>query len=297
MNRIWVILFLQLSMYAAFASDRNPVEMDLWPNGAPGVAGAQIETQTNDDYSVAKLYIYHPDRDKNTRAAVIVCPGGGYGMLAIGYEGHVYARWLADNGITGIVLKYRLPRGQHSVPLRDAQRAVRVVRSEAVNWGVNPSKIGISGFSAGGHLASTAGTHFDGGNSAAIDPIDRFGCRPDFMILFYPVITMKEEFTHTGSRRNLMGGEYNADLVNLYSNEEQVNRQTPPAFIITSDDDEMVLPRNSVEFYSALKRHNIPAVLYVIPDGGHGWGAEPEKPQFAEWSIPLKAWLKKTVLK
>jgi acetyl esterase/lipase len=288
--------FILICVMISNTSAQKFTEMDLWPQGAP--SGNDLPaTGTDNDYSYARLFIYLPSAQKNTKAAVIICPGGGYGGLAMDHEGHDYAKWLSDNGIAGIILKYRLPNKKHFIPLQDAQRAVSTVRSKAGEWNIDPGKIGISGFSAGGHLASTAGTHFNAGNPDASDPVEKISCRPDFMILFYPVITMKEEFTHLGSRRNLLGEGYNAELVRLYSNETQVTAQTPPTFLITSDDDRGVVPRNSIEFYSSLKKYNIPAVLYVIPDGGHGWGTNPSKTQYLEWSVPLKAWLDKVVLK
>ena len=295
MRYFFTFIFVQV-IFGCLCFAQQPIEIDLWPDGAAESNGL-LKNENGDDYSIAKLYIYRPDKQKNTQAVVVICPGGGYVMLAMDHEGHDYARWLSDNGMTAVILKYRLPNKNHFIPLKDAQRTLRLIRSKAKEWDIDPAKVGISGFSAGGHLASTAATHFDTGNASASDPIDRLSCRPDFAILFYPVITMKEEFTHQGSRRNLMGNSYNADLVKLFSNEEQVTGQTPPTFLITSDDDKGVLPRNSVEFYAALKRNNVPAVLYVIPDGGHGWGTHPSKPQYPEWSVPLKAWLEKTVLR
>ena len=294
MKRFFLILIQ--AAFCCLCSCQQPVEMELWPDGAPESNGL-TKNERGDDYSIAKLYVYRPIKLKNTRAAVIICPGGGYGSIAMSHEGHDYARWLSNNGITAVILKYRLPNKNHFIPLKDAQRAIRTVRAKATDWDIDSDKVGISGFSAGGHLASTAATHFDEGNSSASDPIDRYSCRPDFAILFYPVITMKEEFTHLGSRNNLMGDGYNAKLVHLYSNEEQVTAQTPPTFLITSDDDKTVVPRNSIEFYSALKHNNVTAVLYIIPDGGHGWGTHPRSPQYIEWTVPLKAWLKKNFIK
>ena len=292
MKRFYLILIQAAICLSCFA--QQAIEMELWQGGAPESNGL-TKNEKGEDFSNAILYVYRTDQIKNTGAAVVICPGGGYGTLAMSHEGHDYARWLSGNGITAVILKYRLPNRNHFIPLKDAQRALRTVRANAAAWGIDPAKVGISGFSAGGHLASTAATHFDAGNPSASDPLDRLSCRPDFAILFYPVITMKEEFTHMGSRRNLIGDAYNAELVNLYSNEEQVSAQTPPSFLITSDDDKAVVPRNSIEFYLALKRNHVPAVLYVIPDGGHGWGTNPERPQYLEWSVPLKAWLEKTV--
>ncbi len=291
MKRILMLILLSATVCGTSFTQQF-TETDLRPGDK-----SLDNNKSADDYSRAKLYIYRADKQKNTKAAVVICPGGGYAGIAMDHEGHDYAKWLAGNGITAVILKYRLPREKHYIPLEDAQRTIRTVRASAKDWDIDPGKIGISGFSAGGHLASTAGTHFDNGNPSASDPIDRVGCRPDFMILFYPVITMKEEFTHLGSRRNLLGEGYNAELVKLYSNEEQITAQTPPTFLITSDDDKVVVPRNSIEFYSSLKCCGIPAVLYVIPDGGHGWGTNPSKSQYLEWSVPLKAWLEKVVLK
>jgi len=293
MKRFLIILLVQTTI-CCLCHSQQVLEMELWPGGAPENNGL-TKNERGEDYSIAKLYVYRPDQQKNTRAAVVICPGGGYARLAMDHEGHDYARWLTDNGITAVILKYRLPNKNHFIPLKDAQRALRTVRSKAGEWEIDPAKVGISGFSAGGHLASTAATHFNEGNASAADPLDRLNCRPDFAILFYPVITMKEEFTHMGSRRNLLGDGYNAALVRHYSNEEQVTAQTPPTFLITSDDDKSVVPRNSIEFYAALKRNNVPAVLYVIPDGGHGWGTNQAKSQYSEWSVPLKAWLEKTI--
>ena len=289
-----LIFFLFQATICSLCLAQQPIEMELWPGGVPESNGLSVN-ERGEDYSVAKLYVYRPNQQTNTRVAVVICPGGGYANIAMSHEGHDYARWLSDNGMTAVILKYRLPNRNHFIPLKDAQRALRTVRAHAKEWDVDSGKVGISGFSAGGHLAYTAATHFDAGNPSAVDPIDRLNCRPDFAILFYPVITMKEEFTHLGSRRNLLGDGYNAELVKLYSNEEQVTSQTPPTFLITSDDDKVVVPHNSIEFYSALKRNHIPAVLYIIPDGGHGWGTNPSQPQYPEWSAPLKAWLTKII--
>ena len=293
-KRFLLIYILALSTVCCSRFTQPPVEIDLWPGGAPESNGLTIN-ERGEDYSEAKLYIYRPRRQKNRRVAMIICPGGGYGSIAIRHEGHDYARWLVDQGITAVILKYRLPNEKHFIPLKDTQRALRTVRYHASDWNIDPEKVGISGFSAGGHLASTAATHFDAGNPSAADPLERISNRPDFAVLFYPVITMKEEFTHLGSQQNLLGGNHTAEMVHLYSNEEQVTEHTPPTFLITSDDDKVVIPRNSVEFYAALKRNNVPATLYIIPDGNHGWGAHPKSPQYLEWSVPLKSWLEKTV--
>ena len=289
-------IFLLLCLIASPGMAQQITELLIWPSGNPesnGITEAEVTLNNHvvKNITEAKLYVYTPDKSKNTGAAVIICPGGGYSGEAIFHEGHDFAKWLSERGITGIVLKYRLPNKNHFIPLKDAQRAIRTVRSKAKEWGIQPSRIGISGFSAGGHLASTAGTHFDNGNPSAGDPVERLSCRPDFMVLFYPVITMKEEFTHLGSRYNLIGEGYKADLVKLYSNEDHVTEQTPPTFMVLSDDDKAVVPRNSIEFYSSLKQNNVPAVLHILSSGGHGWGTNPSNARFNEWSVPLNTWL------
>ncbi len=291
-----ILYFLLGTMMMGIVSAQTPVEMPLWPSGAPESNNIkEAETTANNflrNISEGRLYIYHADKQKNTGVAVVICPGGGYVGESMWSEGHDFAKWFAQRGITAIVLKYRLPNKNHTIPLKDAQRAMRTVRANATEWGINPQKIGIAGFSAGGHLASTAGTHFDNGNPSASSSIDKASCRPDFMILFYPVITMKEEFTHMGSRLNLLGEGYKADLVHLYSNEEQVTAQTPPTFLILSDNDDAVVPQNSVEFYSALKKAKVPAVMYILSTGGHGWGTNPSNARYTEWSPLLENWLK-----
>jgi acetyl esterase/lipase len=206
------------------------------------------------------MKIFPADKGQNTGVAVLICPGGGYVKEAVLHEGTQFASWFAANGITAAVLKYRLPNKHHDIPLKDAQEALRILRKDAAKWGINPQKIGISGFSAGGHLASTLLTHFD------------TTCRPDFGILFYPVISMKEAVTHQGSRNNLIGNKYDEKLIRLYSNEKHVQKNTPSTLLILSDDDPTVAPANSILFYNALKANKIPAAIYIFPEGKHGWG-------------------------
>ena len=209
------------------AKKAEPERLKLWNGNAPMGDGK---------FEKAEAWITVHKPEKPNGAAVVICPGGGYGGLVTGAEGHGIAAWLNRHGITGVVLEYRLPKGRSFVPLLDAQRAIRTVRANAKAWGIDPAKIGIMGFSAGGHLASTAGTHFDDGDPKADDPIDRISCRPDFMILVYPVITMGEK-THGGSRNNLLGKNPDAKLVELFSNEKQVTAKTPPAFLAHAKDD------------------------------------------------------------
>ncbi len=248
-------------------SAQQPLEVLVWPNGPAESNGMTLPEATKEgrieNISVASFKVYPADKAKNTGAAVLICPGGGYAIEAADHEGVKFAEWYAKNGITGIVLKYRLPYGHHEIPLKDTQEAMRIIRSRAAEWGINPGKIGVSGFSAGGHLASTLLTHFDEAS------------RPDFGILFYPVISLDGEFNpHIGSRTNLLGKEGSAkqELVDYYSNEKQVKETTPPTLLLLSDNDKTVVPENSILFYQALKKKNIPASLYIFPEGAHGWG-------------------------
>ena len=218
------------------ALNENPKVELLWPTGAPGAVG----TEERDKPS---LTIYLPPADKANGSAVVVCPGGGYGGLAVGHEGKDPAEWLNRHGIAAFVLRYRLgPRYHHPAPMQDAQRSMRIVRSGAKEWNLDPKRIGIWGFSAGGHLASTAATHFDEGKPDADDPIERVSCRPDFAILIYPVITMTDPYTHKGSRRNLLGDNPNAKLMAELSSEKQVTAKTPPAFLVHTSEDRAVPP-------------------------------------------------------
>ena len=238
----------------------TPERLPLWKGHAPTGAG-QFET--------ADAFITVHPAPKPNGAAVVICPGGGYGGLVTGAEGHGIARWLNQQGIAGIVLEYRLPSGRPYVPLLDAQRAIRTARSNAKSWGLDPAKIGIMGFSAGGHLASTAGTHFDAGDSQAADAVDRVSSRPDFLILVYPVITMGSQ-AHGGSRSNLLGKDPTPELVKLFSNEQQVTENTPPTFLAHALDDKPVPPENSQAFYTALQAHKVPSQYLELPSGGHG---------------------------
>jgi acetyl esterase/lipase len=218
----------------------------------------------------------------------VICPGGGYSGLVIDAEGHGIAKWLNLHGVTGIVLEYRLPKGIPFVPLLDAQRAIRTVRSGAKDWNIDPNRIGIIGFSAGGHLASTAGTHFDAGDSEASSPIDQVSCRPDIMILIYPVITMGEK-TDRGSKYNLMG-HAKPEIVELFSNEKQVTKQTPPAFLGHAQDDTVVTPDNSRMFYEALQAQKVEANYLQLPYGGHGLNGY-EGPMWNAWQTQSLEWL------
>lgn len=225
------------------------------------------------------ITVYRPKHPNGT--AIIMCPGGGYSHQAINHEGHDMAQWMNAQGVTYIVLKYRIPQGDASRPVSDAAEAIRLVRSKASDWKLDPHKIGIMGASAGGHLASTAATHWT--DSAA---------RPDFQVLFYPVVTMDEKFTHRGSRENLLGKTPTEDAVSLYSNELQVTPSTPQAFIMLSGDDRAVPPANSINYYMALLENKVPATLHVYPSGGHGWGFRDSFPYKRQWTGELEQWLR-----
>lgn len=260
----------------------------LWPDGAPNALGTEDKDKPN-------IALWVPEKDKATGVAILVCPGGGYGGLAMGHEGSEIAEWFNNMGVTALILDYR-HRGKgygHPNPLLDAQRAIRLIRSKAKDWGVDPAKIGIMGFSAGGHLASTAGTHFDAGNKDAADPIEKMSSRPDFMILCYGVLTFDKPNTHQGSRNNLLGDEKdNAELVELYCNEKQVTEKTPPAFLFHTDEDTAVSPENSVMFYMAMRKHKVPAEMHIFRTGRHGIGLAKGMQGNEKWPGLCEDWLR-----
>jgi acetyl esterase/lipase len=282
---------------AGFTTMAQDFKLKFWPNGAPESNGMTLPEEVFEgrrvrNVSEAEIYVYLPKIGVNTGAAVVICPGGGYIMEAMDHEGYDLAEWLTTQGVAGIVLKYRLPYGHDQIPLEDAQRALRIVHQKAAEWGINPAKIGIAGSSAGGHLASTAGTRFDMGNPDATDPIEKYNCRPDFMLLLYPVITFNEEFGHMGSRTNLIGSGNKWELVEKYSNELHVSAQTPPTFLILADDDGAVPTRNSIEFYMALKKYKIPAEMHIFRDGGHGFGMTKKNLPVDQWPNLFAQWMK-----
>jgi acetyl esterase/lipase len=263
-----------------------PEVLLLWPNGAPGAKG-QADTDK------PSLTVYPAPADKATDMAIVVCPGGGYGHLAVGHEGKDVAEWLNSIGVSAFVLKYRIaPHYHHPAPLQDAQRALRTVRARAAEWKINRKRIGIWGFSAGGHLASTAGTHFDDGKPDAADPVERAGCRPDFLILAYPVITLKPPYAHLGSRNNLLGKNADPNLVDELSNDDRVTPQTPPTFLMHTDADKGVVPENSIRFYRALRKNKVPAELHIFEKGPHGVGLAPKDRVLSVWPQLLASWLK-----
>jgi acetyl esterase/lipase len=245
---------------------------------------------------VPDIAVYLPSKRFASGQAVIVCPGGGYWILAYDLEGTDIARYLNSIGVAAAVLKYRLPTSGNwsqpfKVPLQDAQRAVRLVRSNAAKWSIDTKKIGIMGFSAGGHLASTAGTHFDFGNPSSNDSVEWQSCRPDFMILIYPVISFVDSCAHRGSWEALLGKNPDGKLLTYFSNELQVRDDTPPAFLVHADDDTGVPAENAVMMYTALRKRKIPAELHILSEGGHGFGLAVNSAHVGSWTNSLRLWL------
>lgn len=245
-------------LLAAAVSAQQKEELRLWP--ATGAAAPKRLDAKFDRDNDPFVTIYCPE-GKGTVPAVVICPGGAYGGLAIGHEGHQVAEWFLSRGFAAVVLKYTLPHGVYDRPRRDVQRAIEMVRANAAAWNIDPARVGVIGFSAGGHLASTAATQFTCDAN-----------RPDFAVLIYPVITMDARYTHAGSRRNLLGEAPAEGLVAAYSNELRVTPRTPPTFIAFSDDDDVVPPVNGTMFYDALKAASVPGEIHIYPSGGHGWG-------------------------
>lgn len=276
------------------AQDKKPkVDMrvpltPLWGGDAPGAKGKE-------PVDIPGIFVY-PAKSPNG-AAVVICPGGGYGNLAMDHEGVQVADWLNAHGVTAVVLKYRLgPRYNHPVPLGDAQRALRTVRARAGEWKVDPNRVGILGFSAGGHLASTAGTQFDAGDKAAKDPVEQQSCRPDFLVLLYPVITLNGPYAHVGSRNNLLGKNADSKLIESLCNDQRVTANTPPTFLVHTSEDKGVPPENSILFYLALAKHKIPAEMHIYEKGRHGLGLARKENErelaFASWPDRCLAWMK-----
>jgi acetyl esterase/lipase len=261
-------------------------EILLWPAGAPGAQGS-------DDSDKPELTVFLPSGVNATKTGVVVAPGGGYQHLAMDKEGFAVAHWLNDHGVAAFVLRYRLgPKYHHPVELGDAQRAIRLVRAHAGEYGIAEDHLGMWGFSAGGHLTATAGTHFDSGDAGATDVIQQKSSRPDFLILGYPVITLMDPSVHLGSKRNLLGESPDPGLVNLLSNETQVTPQTPPTFLFATTDDKTVPVANSVMFYEALVRAGIPVEMHLFQHGAHGAGLAAANPQLSVWPDLVIKWMR-----
>jgi len=262
----------------------------LYPEGPADSNGITEEEQfLRKDFMVKisepRMYVYPAPAKNNSGTAVLICPGGGYTGVSVIKEGEEIAQWFNKLGVNAFVLYYRMPNGHHEIPLKDAQTAMEIIHKRAKDWQIDKSKIGIMGFSAGGHLAATAGTRLSAKNN-----------RPDFMILAYPVITMDSVVTHRGSRQNLIGKKPEEVLVKLYSNELQVTAKTPPTFLFHAEDDKAVPVQNSLLFVDALKANKVPVEIYTFPEGGHGIGMRPTNPEADKWPVMLENWMKKQKL-
>lgn len=265
--------------------------MNVWENQIPNEI---VDSNTNDTKSTPTLDYYPATKEQDSKTAIVICPGGGYGMLATNHEGKMIAEWFNQMGISAFVLKYRLPSDKTMIdksvgPLQDAQEAIRIVRRGAEKWKIDPNKIGIIGFSAGGHLASTASTHFN----EKVYESDTISARPDFSLLIYPVISMDTIITHRGSRNNLIGKSPSDEMVNHFSNEKQVNTTTPPAFLVHSIDDRTVPVENSINYALALKRFKRPCELHIYQSGGHGYGLGRSTNTESTWPEACKKWLQR----
>lgn len=278
---------LAVNAYTATAQQQTgELTLKLWPEGTPGAKGdstADIPTVT----------VFLPDDGEATGTGVVVFPGGGYSHLAVDHEGYAVARWLNEIGVAAFVVRYRLgERYRHPAQINDAHRAIRMVRANAAKWGVRTDRIGVLGFSAGGHLASTAGTHFGSAHPGAGNPLDRPATRPDFMVLVYPVITMQMDYTHRGSRFHLLGENPDRVLVSRLSNELQVSPETPPAFIVHGSNDRAVPVQNSIQFYRSLLDYGVSAEMHLFADGPHGFGLAPDNPVLSRWPEMCERWMR-----
>jgi acetyl esterase/lipase len=302
MKQLLFLFFISISLTRLPAQEFT---LPLWPAGKVPNYQKTAEVEKRDTGETIKISlvqspeitIYLPAKRTATGQAVIICPGGGYSYLSYNWEGSDPARLLSAKGITAIVLKYRLPNSKsnitpHLSPLMDAKRAIRLVRANAAKWNIKKEQVGIMGFSAGGHLASTLATHFDGGDMTATDSIERQSSRPDFAVLVYPVVSMTKVIMHAGSRNNLLGANADSSLAKLYSNELQVTKETPPTFLVHATDDKSVPVENSLLFYQALKEANIPAEMHIYPKGGHGFGLAVGKGYLETWTDRLVDWMR-----
>ena len=296
-----ILLVLGLSA-ASLQSMAQTEIINLWPEGkVPNFKTSSVEEKSVTDangilrisgVTVPTITAYIAPKEKATGAAVMICPGGGYGILAASHEGSDFAKWFNERGISAFVLKYRLPNEkamthQHEVPLMDAMQAMKLIRQHAGKWNIDLNKIGVMGFSAGGHLAATLSTHYNMGEKASEE------AKPNFSMLIYPVISLSPELAHGGSRDNLLGPEKSEELIKYYSNEMQVSAKTPPAFLVHAMDDGAVPVENSIEYYLALKKLKIPAEMHLYPVGGHGYGFRTEgKGSLANWPAAMEGWLK-----
>jgi acetyl esterase/lipase len=294
-----LLLFIYSNLYmVSFSQTVMPLYTDSIPNSksSPNKESSTYEGENKilivHNVSRPSLTVFLPAKEKADGTAVIICPGGGYSILAASHEGYDVAKKFNEWGIAAFVLKYRIPDEMTMInkeigPLQDAQRAIQIVREKAKEWNINPWRIGIMGFSAGGHLASTAGTHFA---KAVIENKNSTSLRPDFMILIYPVISFTDSIGHIGSRDNLIGKNPSPEKIKLYSNELQVTTKTPPAFLVHAGNDDAVKVKNSIDFCEALQKNNVPAELHIYPKGGHGFGMNNPTTK-DQWMERLRNWL------
>ncbi|MBC2840290.1 alpha/beta hydrolase [Robiginitalea sp. SC105] len=297
-------VILGISLMAAAGCAAQDLRLDIWPVGevAHRIPSGETEVREQGDIlriskvQVPDMEVYLPEGDAKGRQAVLILPGGGYQILAYDWEGSAYGRLLSGQGLVAVVLKYRLPSASSQsqpgqVPLSDAQRALRLIRSNALDWGVDPDRIGVMGFSAGGHLAASLSTRYGERVYNPVDQLDSLSARPDFSILVYPVISFREEVGHSGSRRALLGENPSEALISKYSADEQVGPGTPPAFLLHAADDQAVPVANSLRYYQALLDHKIPASMHLYPEGGHGFSLAADRPYLAGWTGQLLSWL------
>jgi acetyl esterase/lipase len=303
MMKEYILLTVPLLLFTTFCFGQT-IRLALWADDIPNYQKTN-ETEKKDSTDIVRLSfvqkpdmsVFLPSKKNATGQAVVICPGGGYRILAYDWEGTDIAKWFNSKGIAAMVLKYRLPVSEsniikHKSPLLDARRAIRLTRYHATEWNIDKNKIGVMGFSAGGHLASTAGTHFDAGDKNAADPVESMSSRPDFMILLYPVITFTKSVMHKGSRTALLGENPDSILIQYYSNELQVKPDTPPTFIVHAGDDKAVPVENSILFYRALKDKGVPAEFHIYPEGGHGFALAIGKGYLSTWTDRCMDWLK-----
>ena len=276
----FIIMFFTASFVSVLSAQNKPIDIKLWQNGYTVTNGRENEMKDGKPVSEAEMRVFPAPADKANGKAVIILPGGGYGHLAMNHEGYDLAPFFNNQGITAIVLKYRMPYGKKEVPYADVEEAMKVVKKNAKEWNVNPSEIGIMGSSAGGHLASTFATKSD-------DVL-----RPAFQILLYPVISMQNGITHAGSQKNLLGENPSQALKDAYSNENNVTAKTPRAFIALSNDDGAVIPQNTLAYYDALNKNGVDAWITIYPTGGHGWGIRDNFIYKTEFLTSLREWLR-----
>lgn len=296
------ILTLLFALMATFVQAQVQI-LPLWEGTPPLQTDMDLKEDVRQEgiirianVQIPTIEVYLPAKQISTGKAVVIFPGGGYGILAYDWEGTDFAKWLNSQGIAGIVVKYRLPVSKSlsdpkEVPLMDAQRAIRLVRQNATAWNIDPAKVGVMGFSAGGHLASTLSTQYAHEVERPKDAIDAHSARPDFSILAYPVISFRDAAVHSGSRKNLIGENPSQELMDRFSGELNVNAETPPTFLVHAQDDKGVPIENSLLYYQALHKNGVPAALHIYPTGGHGFAFGLEKGAVETWREVLLAWM------